>query len=274
MITAGIDIGTRLIKACLVDDGRIIASAIRHPERDMLKAIDEVYKGLLKSSGIKSRDVKKTISTGYGSGLVEFAELSLTDEVCIAKAVNMLAPGVNIATDVGGLFLRIVSINENGFLDDSLINEPCAAGSGKFLELVCEASGINIEMAGQAAGKSCMPYELKSTCAVFAESEVVSALNLNADHKDVIAGVFKSIALKASSMLNRSGVAPDRVCITGGMALFPEFIELVETTLKINAFGPDIDPRLIPCFGAAMIAQNDIKARPASFIRRIAGFGS
>lgn len=276
MITAGFDIGTRFHKICLVEDRRIIASSCREAGNDPGREIRSAYLDLLGSAGLKPRSVKKSITTGHGAGLVRFAAYELPEAACIARAVSSANASIRTVIDVGALFIRIVSIDENGFLDDSTVNDPCAAGSGKFLELVSEALEIPFEDISRRASLSRRPYAVTSACAVFAESEVISQLNAGTPGEDIMAGVVQSIVSKVATLLVKAG-APEsgQTALTGGVSELPLFREELARSSGRELTALPLDPRIVPACGAALLAQGRHgKARPGKgafrFIKNLA----
>jgi predicted CoA-substrate-specific enzyme activase len=276
VITAGFDIGTRFHKICLVEDGRIIASSCREAGRNPGREIRSAYLALLDSTGLKPRSVARSIATGHGAGLVDFAAYELSDAACIARAVSSADPSIRTVIDVGALFIRIVSIDENGFLDDSTVNDPCAAGSGKFLELVSEALEIPFKAISERASLSRRPYAITSACAVFAESEVISQLNAGIPSEDIMAGVVQSIISKVLTLLVKAGASEcGRTALTGGVSELPLFREQLARSSGRDLAELPIDARIAPAYGAALLAQGRHgKAHPRtgalSFVKALA----
>ena len=144
MITAGVDVGTRFLKVCLVEGTTPLGHSCYEMDRKFSglykKAIEEAIEMARAFRGlrIKKKMIKKTISTGYGSNLVKNAEYSLNEPVCIARGAFSLNSNIRTIVDAGGLFIRVATVDENGFLVDDYVNEKCAAGSGKFLEMIAD----------------------------------------------------------------------------------------------------------------------------------------
>lgn len=255
MITAGFDIGTRFFKICLVEDTRLIVSSMSACGRDLEESIRQTYKRMLSAKGIKPRAVSKAIATGYGANLVGLAAYELSEPACIARAVHQLDPNIATVIDVGALFNTIISIDENGFLEDSCVNEPCAAGSGKFLELVADALEIPFEQISTYASRSGQPYAITSTCAVFAESELISQVNMGIPSQDIIAGVLEALVSKVMALLGKAGGGGERIALTGGVAKIPAFCILLSKALQKDLSTLPLDPQFILSYGAALLAQ-------------------
>ena len=261
MISAGIDAGTRSLKVCVVDGDILLGYAYKNMEADFRGLIKETFKIALDMAGIKKRAIKKTAVTGYGNRLIKKADLFIKEPGCMARGAFILNPAIRSVIDVGGLFINVVNINEAGFFEDSQVNETCAAGSGKFLEMISAAAGISIESVSDYAGSSENPYKLTSSCAVFAESDIISSLNSGVAGQDILAGVIQSIANKAFTLF-RSARAQGPVALTGGLVRVPLFVSMLQEMMDAEIVSLPVPPQLIAAYGAALLAQgNALPAR-------------
>jgi len=261
MITAGFDIGTRVCKICLVEDARLLASVCRLADRDLDQSIGRWYKQMLAGLGLRRRQVKKAIATGYGANLVSQAVYELSEPACLARAAYELDPGITTLIDIGALFIRIVKIDENGFLEDSDVNEPCAAGSGKFLELVADALDVPFDQISVIARRSRKPYAITSTCAVFAESEIISHINAGVASEDILAGALDALTNKVLALLGKAGDIGSRLILSGGVAKIAALHERLSAALGKDLIMPGMDPQLLPAYGAALLAQGRARRR-------------
>jgi len=255
MITAGFDIGTRAFKICLVEDTRLLAGACQLADRNLEQSISRCYKQLLAGLDLSRRQVKKAIATGYGANLVKYAVYELSEPACLARAAYQIDSGITTLIDVGALFIRIVKIDENGFLEDSDVNEPCAAGSGKFLELVAEALAVPFNDISTIARRSLRPYVITSTCAVFAESEIISQINAGVASEDILAGALDALVSKVLALLGKTGEIGEKLALSGGVAKIPALREKLAAALDKDLIDPPLDPQLMPAYGAALLAQ-------------------
>ena len=253
MITAGFDIGTRFVKVCIVDGEIPLGFAIEEAGRDMRFIIRRAWKMALVRSGVKKRDVKRRVATGYGLGLVKRAEASVPEAPCLARAVHTIDPQIGLALDVGGLFINVVGVSARGFVDGVLTNDKCAAGSGKFLEMVSETLSVPFASISDMALASASPYTINSQCAVFAESEIISAVNGGREGSDIIAGVLKSIVSRAAALIERSD-ASGSVALCGGIATIPAFRVMFQDMIKNETRVLSMEPQLITAYGAALLA--------------------
>ncbi len=257
MITAGVDVGTRFIKVCVTDGERLLGSACA----EMGPRFDAIIRSLLKEARVQAQagrwEIKKIVATGFGGHLVKKAAFTLGEAACTAKATFFFNRDVRTALDLGGLFITIATIDENGFLETTHVNERCAAGSGKFLEMVAEAAEVPFTGISSCAAASRQPYSFSSSCAVFAESEIISQINAGMKRSDVLAGVIRAIASKAASLIDGAG-AKDRIALIGGLSKIPAIKDtLTELTGREITTLP-IDGQLVAAFGAALIAQGKI----------------
>ncbi len=251
----GRDIGTRFIKTCIVENDRIIGYSIDEANREFNETLEASFLSALKMAGIKKRKIKKTITTGYGRMMFENDANTISEGICLAKAAFHLDKDIKTIIDTGSLFIHIATINEKGKLDDHCENEKCAAGSGKFLEMIAEAINVPIDSISAAALTSSAPYTLSNTCSVFAESEVISQINAGADSSDIIAGVIHSIASKISTLLSRVA-ADDQIAVVGGVAKIEAFCTILAKELKRTISPLPIDCQIATAYGAALLAQD------------------
>jgi (R)-2-hydroxyacyl-CoA dehydratese activating ATPase len=260
MITAGVDVGTRFLKWCIVEDDKLLGYSCL----ELDGRFDLVYKDGMQiaikmaeeknSIKIKKRDIKKIIATGYGSHLVKKAAYSLSEGVCIARGTNTLNKNIRTVIDSGGLFLRIIIIDNNGFLEKEYVNEKCASGSGKFLEMIAAAVEIPFDEISEYAIKAEKPFVITNSCAVFAESDIISEVNKGRNREDVIASVINSIAGKVVTLLD-SGEAKELIVFSGGLSKIDAYIDSIKKAYNKNMIFLDIDPQVIGAFGAGVLAQ-------------------
>jgi predicted CoA-substrate-specific enzyme activase len=253
MISAGFDIGTRYVKACIVDEARILGFAIGEADREMGRLIKGIYKKALEISGVTKRNVKKIMATGYGSTLVRYTGQTIPEAPCIARAVNTVNKNVRIVVDVGGLFINIICIDERGLIGDSFTNDRCAAGSGKFLEMVSEAVDVPFMSISDCALSSDNPYSISSSCAVFAESEIISQVNSGREGSDIVAGVLTSIAARAATLLGRIDLTGD-IALCGGISKIPAFRIIFQRLIGKDVVMLPLDHQVITAYGAALLA--------------------
>ena len=257
MITAGFDIGTRVIKACIVDNGRIAGLSKSTLEDRIDRVIKKTYTSALDKAGVKKGRVEKVLATGYCSEMLNGKIQSVSEALCISRAAHFLDKKIRTVIDIGGLSINIITIDDNGHLKDTISNDRCAAGSGKFLEMVSEATEISMSSISSSVITSGRPCSIKSNCAVFAESEVISRINAGHNGNDIIASVLYSIASRAVTLLEKIS-APDEMALIGGVSKIGVLRSILEGLVAKKITALPADPQIISAFGAALIAQGKI----------------
>ena len=217
MITAGIDIGSITAKAAIFDNGKIVATKVIYTGYNAEMAGQKVYDEVLSEAGLGKTDVEKIVSTGYGRNAVAFADKSFTEIMAHAAGAHFLNPRIRSIIDIGGQDSKAIVLDDKGKVKNFVMNDKCAAGTGRFLEVMARALEVNLDEFGAISQKSQSPSKISSLCTVFAESEVVSLISRGEKRQDIIAGIHESIASRVSSMLARIGVQKPAM-ITGGVA--------------------------------------------------------
>lgn len=266
MITAGIDVGTRFLKICIVEDSKLIGSACCEMNRQFDRLYRHAFRQALEMAGntrgkkVRGWSVKKIIATGYGAKLVKKAAHLLSEPACLARGAWTLDNRLKTIIDAGGFFIRVVTIDSNGFVEHDYVNEKCAAGSGKFLEMVADAIEMPFGQISAFAEKATEQFNIAGNCAVFAESSVISQVNAGKNKNDVIAGVIDSIASKTTSMFS-SADADKNMILSGGLAKLPFFVRRLKQMADINIKEIDMEPQLIAAFGAGIIAGGNLMSK-------------
>ncbi len=256
MYTIGYDIGTRFIKICLVKDGEIAAFEITEPGRDIAKAINTAYKSVLDKAGIYSFRIRNSGATGFGSAFVNKTKCKIDLSRCLARGVYGADSSVKTAVDVGGLFIHISQIGNKGKLIETIENERCAAGSGRFIETISRAIELPFSMISEEISKSTNPCHITNNCSVFAESEVISRVNQGVDRADIICGLLYSLVSKIETML---GMISDEGCIalTGGVSEIEGFRKILKERIKRDIVTLPVNRQIVSAYGAALIASEN-----------------
>lgn len=253
MITLGFDIGTRYIKACVVRDEKILGYSIRESGRNIREIIDKAREESVHSAGVKKSRIKKTCSTGYGASLIRDADRHIGIGQCLSQAAWTLNRYCTSIVDIGALFINVIQIDARGKPADSCENETCAAGSGKLLEIISGSMDIPLSSISETATRSSNPYFFTSSCAVFAESEIVSLSNQGASKSDLILGILQSIATKVAINADRVDTGNGMV-ISGGVVKVDTFKAILEKSMNREIRRVPIDPQITGAYGAALIA--------------------
>jgi predicted CoA-substrate-specific enzyme activase len=254
MLCAGVDIGSLATKAVILDPSRreIVASArvpsgARPPEAGR-RALEQALAG----ADCELEDLAMVVATGYGREALEFADSTVTEITCAARGAHMLDPRTRTVVDIGGQDSKAIRVDAEGYPLDFALNDRCAAGTGRFLEVMAGALETDVDGLESLALEAEETAEIARTCTVFAESEVVGLLAAGADRRAVAAGLCRAVALRTSGLVLQVGIEP-RVMLVGGVgmnaAIARDLGEVLETELLV----PE-DPQLVVAVGAAVVA--------------------
>jgi predicted CoA-substrate-specific enzyme activase len=233
MLTAEIDIGSITAKAALLQDGKIIGTKITFTGYNAEAAGIKVYEETLAEAGLDKSAVAKIVSTGYGRNSVKFADRAFTEILAHAAGAHFVNNKVRTIIDIGGQDSKAISLDETGKVKNFVMNDKCAAGTGRFLEVMARALEVNLDEFGAMSLRARQPAKISSLCTVFAESEVISLIARGEQRPQIIAGIHESIAARVSSMLARVGVA-EPVMITGGVARNEGVVHALEKKLGVK----------------------------------------
>ena len=210
------------------------------------KSLDQA----IEKAGIKKEDLVRIVTTGYGRAYIDSGDDSITEITCHAKGANYLNPDVRTVIDIGGQDIKAISIDEHGAVKNFLMNDKCAAGTGRFLEMMARTLEMDISEMGPESLKWKEDIDISSMCSVFAESEVISLIALNKEKADIAHGLHKAIANKSYSLLKRVGLN-ETFMMTGGVAKNPGVVKAVEEKLGSKLFICK-EPEIVGALGAAL----------------------
>jgi len=251
MIVAGIDVGSLTAKCVLLKGGEIVAYKVIKVSPNLEETAEKVFGEVLREAGIDKVD--KIVATGYGRNKVSFAERTVTEISCHAKGALFFIPTARTVIDIGGQDSKVISI-ENGKVAEFVMNDKCAAGTGRFLEVMASALHLKIEELGDIAERAEGATKISSTCTVFAESEVISHLASGERVEDIVAGIHEAIASRIAAMARRVKVKPD-VVLTGGVAKNKAMKRALERELGMEIKIP-AEPQIVGAVGAALFAMS------------------
>jgi len=254
MRTAGIDIGSITAKAAIVEKGKILGTKVIFTGYNAETAGLKVYEDVLKETNIDKATVRKIVSTGYGRNSVKFADKSFTEIMCHAAGAHLLNSHIRSIIDIGGQDSKAILLDEQGKVKNFVMNDKCAAGTGRFLEVMARALEVDLDEFGALSIKSKSPSKISSLCTVFAESEVISLIARGEKRQDIIAGIHESIAARVSSMSARIGVK-EPVMVTGGVARNIGVVHALEKKLGVKI---EVSPyaQVNGAIGAAFLAAS------------------
>ncbi|MBE9522873.1 MAG: 2-hydroxyglutaryl-CoA dehydratase [Proteobacteria bacterium] len=252
---AGIDIGSTMTKVVIMNDG-IISSIIGPTGPEQRRLANRVMENALNQAGLPFEAITYLVATGYGRINVPFADKQVTEISCHAKGVAHLFPECKTIIDIGGQDSKGITI-AHGRPTDFVMNDKCAAGTGRFLEVIAEALGITIEDLGGMALKSKQPAQISNICTVFAEQEVVVRLTEGVPLNDLVAGILESLASRISRMVKRLKVA-NEVVITGGGAKNAGLVKALSDKLGYATLVPP-EPLITGAVGAALLGKDIVQ---------------
>jgi predicted CoA-substrate-specific enzyme activase len=240
-------IGSRTIEVVIMEDGRVVET------RQSDSGFDPLKEALMLLDGAKRDQI---MATGYGRHLLEVAldAPTVTEIKAYAVGTLYLVPETRTILDIGGQDSKAISLNESGRVLKFEMNDRCAAGTGKFLEVMARALGFTIEEFGSQALKAGKDIQISSMCTVFAESEVTSLLAKGEDRLDIALGLHRSVVRRAAGMLKRVSVEGP-IVFAGGVAKNLCMHHLLEEALRAHAIVPE-NPQLVGALGAALLAAN------------------
>lgn len=248
MYSIGIDSGSVATKGVLFDGENIIKKIIIPTGWSPKIASLEVYDKL--SESIDKNNIKKVIGTGYGRVSMDFVDKKVTEITCHAKGVHFLNNNIRTILDIGGQDSKVINLDSNGNVSNFIMNDKCAAGTGRFLQVTSNLLGTDVENIDNLANGS-KPQIISSMCTVFAESEIISLLAKNISKESISSGILQSIANRSKSMLARIDLI-DEIAFTGGVAKSKVLVNMLEENLGKKIYISE-DTQIIGALGAAII---------------------
>jgi len=256
MRTLGIDIGSMNIKAVVLGEGGILGSSIVPPGDEIEAGARKAVNMALAQAGL-CQDSLPMVATGTGAKFISFIPQQKAITTCLARSIQYLFPSARMAIDMGAESTTVIQVNERGRLADWANHDKCAAGTGLFLEQMAKLMGITLDEMARLSFRSHAPAEITSTCAVFAESEVISHIHRDppTPKEDIIAGIYHSVVSRVMSLCKRIGIKGD-IVVTGGVALNSGLVSILERELGVEVLKPE-SPQIAVALGAAIIAREN-----------------
>ncbi len=248
---AGVDIGSTMTKVVIVGNGKE-SSLIKLTGPEHRKLANRVMEEALGLADIAFEDVTYIVATGYGRINVPFADRQVTEITCHAKGLSSLLPSVRTVVDIGGQDSKGIRL-ENGRVIDFVMNDKCAAGTGRFLEIIADALDVPLEKLGELSLTAEKPAAIGNTCTVFAEQEVISQLASGESVPNLLAGIHEAVATRIFALVNKLKIKPD-VALTGGGAKNIGLVKALEAKFGGAVLIPR-EPLLTGALGAALIGQ-------------------
>jgi len=254
MYFAGIDIGSTMTKVVVVADD-IVSQVIGPTGAEHRHQANKVMEQALEQAGIPFDDITYVVATGYGRINVPFADKQITEITCHAKGVASLFPTARTVIDIGGQDAKGIKIS-NGKVLNFVMNDKCAAGTGRFLEVIADVLEVKLVDMGPLSLKAKRNVKISSTCTIFAEQEVISRIADGVEVEDIIAGLHDAIAGRVYRMTERVKIEKD-VVLTGGVAKNIGMVKAMEDHLGYRVLVPK-EPLLTGALGAAMLGRERV----------------
>ena len=259
MYVMGIDSGSTSTNAVIMDGERkIVASAVVRTGAKSGESAQKILGEILGKAGLAREEIAWIVSTGYGRVSIDFADENVTEISCHGRGAHYFNPKVRTILDIGGQDSKAIHLSEAGEVTDFVMNDKCAAGTGRFLEMIARTLEIDVDELGPVALQSTEDIEITSMCSVFAESEVISLIANNKEKADIAWGVCRAIAGKAYSLMKRVGLE-ETFMMTGGVANNPGVVRAVEEKIQSRLYICP-EPEIVGAAGAALYALDKMQA--------------
>jgi predicted CoA-substrate-specific enzyme activase len=259
MIIAGMDIGSITTETVILQDRSILAYVIIPTGANSRNAAVRSLSAALEKASLNREDVTAIVTTGYGRASFPGATKMITEITCHARGAFFVHPQTRTVIDIGGQDSKVIRLDNQGRNVDFQMNDKCAAGTGRFLEVMAHALEVKVEDLGGLSLIAPRTIQISSMCTVFAESEVVSLIADNQPKEVIIRGLHDSIADRVLGMVNRVGIE-EEVTLTGGVAKNEGVVRALEERLGVKMFIPT-EPQIVGALGAALLAK-DLAGQP------------
>ena len=257
MLTAGIDVGSLSTKAVLLNNGEELGSSLIFTLPDSSASAKVALEKVLQKVNLERADLDYIVGTGYGRINIPFANSTMTEISCHARGAQANNRSIRTILDIGGQDCKAIRCDEKGKIVNFVMNDKCAAGTGRFLERIASTMSFSIEEIGPRSLLG-VPQNapISNTCAVFAEGDILKLIRKGLELNDILASAFDSLIRRIQGLLSQVGV--ERIlCVSGGGAKNVGVIKRLESNLGMKVFIPP-EPQLVGAYGAALIAMDRI----------------
>ena len=253
---AGIDVGSTMTKAVILNEG-IIASIVGPTGPEQRRLANKVMEKALNKAAISFQTITYIVSTGYGRINVPFTDKQFTEITCHAKGIISLFPKARTIIDIGGQDVKGIKIDDTGKVIDFVMNDKCAAGSGRFIEVIADTLGVQLDKVGDLALQSKKPAKISNICTIWAQQEVAASLARGVPISDLFAGVHYSLADRIIRMVNRIKVE-EAVIVTGGGGKNRGLLKAISEQLGHEILVPE-EPLITGALGAALLGKEIVE---------------
>jgi predicted CoA-substrate-specific enzyme activase len=275
MLTMGIDIGSRSSKCVILEDGKLLTYGSIETGPNILKTAQAVVEAAVhrragkwgeyrmplpdvKVDHLKIEDMACIVSTGYGRAIVPFAHRNITEISCHCRGAQWFVPGVATILDVGGQDTKGIRVGANGEVADFVMNDKCAAGTGRFMEIVAEVLHVALPEIGPLSLKSTKVLPFSTTCAAFGRGAAVTLMKEGERKEDILAGLHEAIASRVTAVVKKVGLA-DKFAITGGIGRNVGMVSKIEQKIGGLKVTLPQEPMIVGALGAALFAFDRAK---------------
>jgi predicted CoA-substrate-specific enzyme activase len=249
---AGLDIGSAISKAVIMQNGAIISAGIRPIEGNFALSAESVLTEALQKAKLTHSDIKRIGACGLGAAFISQPFTKITEISCQSRGVHYLIPTVRTLIEVGNQSSRVIKVSPKGKVADCMVSDKCAAGSGRILQIIAKVLGVTIREMGELSLQATRPAKFTTGCAVFLETEAISRVAEGIAKEDIIAGLHQTLAAKICAMAQRMKVEED-CAMTGGGAVDIGLVKTMEKQIGKNIITPE-EPLSTAAIGAALIA--------------------
>ena len=257
--TGGVDVGSTQTKAIIISEKReIVARCLINTGANVSQAAERSFREAAASAGIRPEDVAYVVGTGYGRYKVNFGNAQITEISCHARGANFLFPNTRTVIDMGGQDAKGIRVGDDGDVKDFVMNDKCAAGTGRFLSNAADTLGLTLDKIGPISLNAVKPVRLSTVCAVFVESDIMSYLAEGKTVPDILGGVHSAIAARTVALVRRVGIESE-VTFTGGVTRNTGMVKALEEKLNLPVNVCE-DSHFIGAIGAAIFALERVMA--------------
>jgi (R)-2-hydroxyacyl-CoA dehydratese activating ATPase len=253
MYSVGIDVGSVAAKAVVFDGKEIVAQEIIPTGWSPKESGLTLFESIISKTEIERNEIKAVVGTGYGRVALPFIDKKVTEITCHGKGAHFIDPSIRTVIDIGGQDSKVIKLDAKGNIIDFLMNDKCAAGTGRFLQVMAHTLEIDVSDLSHIA-RGATAQNINSMCTVFAESEVISLMAGGASKESIAAGLLKSVCSKTYTLVSRVGIE-SKVFFSGGVSKNYLLRDLLSEKLGIEVFTSDYS-QLLGAIGAAVIGYN------------------
>jgi predicted CoA-substrate-specific enzyme activase len=258
MIVAGCDVGSLTAEAVIMTNGTILGSEIIRVRPRAEQSAKDVMDKLLARLELTYEDVDYCVSTGYGRETIPFADHNISEISCHGRGAHWLIPSIRTVIDIGGQDCKAIRVDKDGLLDDFVMNDKCAAGTGRSLELMSESLGVDVSELGPLSLEATNPAVITNQCSIFAEMEILHYMCEEIKLADIAAGINESMSRRVKMLAGKVGVK-NEVGMTGGVSKNVGVVKYLEQMLGKTFLEFPEDPQIIGALGAAIFASERAK---------------